>query len=366
MTTVELLIEKIEKLQHSEDSKTFRSGMFSSKRFHSSLPYLREDNNIFFPVSIAFILLDLTGKLEEKHRQKVLKIVEGIRKNCKSYSGLRNSFLYNFYQTQPNQHYPNGFFLSRFKHFVLADDADVTVMVTMTLNDISRERIASIREELVKFSNLNKKRVKGIGSQYSGLPVYATWFGSGRMPIEVDICVLCNILCFTFINKLELNVQDQASIEFVRIAIGNGDIINNSFQISGLYPRPSVILYHITRLCSAMNEPWKYLDIEKLVEMIRHELSKCESPLDRIILSTSLMKLGQAAEPVALELDSEVLKNDFETFPFFIAPMLSGSSNEILKFMKKAEFFHILFQCEAFYYTLLLEHEVLVKEQVLK
>lgn len=358
---IEAIIEKIEKLQFSEETKTFKTGMFSSKRFHSVLPYLREDNNIFFPASIAFILLDLVGQLDEKQRQKVNKIIDGVRKNYQFYAGLRNNFLYNFYRTQPNQHYPNGFVLSKFEHFMLAEDADDTVMITMTLNDISQERIISVREELVQFSNLNQKKIKGIDSQYSKLPVYATWFGSGKMPIEIEICILCNILYFTFINELELNAQDQASIEFISIAINNNDIINNSFQISGQYPKPSVILYHITRLCSAMKEPGRYFNAEKLTEIIRHQLFKSKSLLDNIILSISLMNLGQAAEPVAYELEGEVLKNDFKTFSFFVAPMLSGSSNKILSLMKRNSLFHILFRCEAFYYTLLLEYEILTK-----
>lgn len=361
MTRIDTLIEKIEKLQYSKETKTFKTGMFPSIRFHSFLPYLREDNNIFFPASIAFLLLKYAGQLEERQRQKVNEIVNAIRNNYPLYSGLKKNFLYNFYQTNPSNHYPNGFILSRFKHFKLAEDADDTVIITMTLHDISSERINNIRDELVRFSNLNRKRVKGIGSQYSKLPVYGTWFGSGGMPIEIEICVLCNILYFTFINKLELKDQDKASIEFIRIAINNKDLVNNSFQISGMYPEPAVILYHITRLCSVMEEPRRYFDTERLIETIKYQLAKSKSLLERVILSTSLMNLGQEAEAVVWALEDDILTKDFRSFPFFIAPMLSGSSNKILALLKKSSAFHILFRCEAFYYTLLLEYEILVK-----
>jgi hypothetical protein len=360
MSKIDELIGKLESLQFSGETGKFKTGMFPSERFHYFLPYLRKDDNIFFPAAIAFILLKNLKPLETKQREKVTKIIDGIRQNYPYYSSLSSDFIYNFYQTKPYKHYPNGFILSRFKHFILADDADDTVIISMTLNDLSSERINAIRERLVQFSNLKQKKIKGIAPLYSELPFYATWFGSGRMPIELEICILCNILYFTFSNKLELNLQDKASLELIRRAIDNNDIVANSFQISGQYPKTSVILYHITRLCSVINKPDDYFDTEKLIKIIRSQL-KTKSLVEKIILSISLMNLKQSCEPIAWELEDKNLQKDFRSFPFFIAPILSGSSNKILTQLKKYKLFHILFRCNAFYYALLLEYEIMIK-----
>lgn len=361
MSKIDALIEQLEYLQFSDETGVFKKGMFPSQRFHGFLPYLREDNNIFFPALIAFLLLKNLKQLEQEQCEKVNKIINGIRKNYQTYSSLSSDSLYNFYQTKPHQQYPNGLVLSKFKHFILADDADDTVIISMTLNNLSSERINRIREKLVQFSNLNPKKIKGIDSQYSELPFYAIWFGSGRMPIELDICVLCNILYFTFINKLELNLQDKASLELIKRAIDNNDIVTNRFQISGVYyAKTSIILYHITRLCSVISEPSMYFNTERLVEILRSQL-KTKSIVEKIILSISLMNLGQSPEPIAWELEDKSFKKDFKAFPFFIAPILSGSSNKILTQFKKYKLFHILFRCDAFYYALFLEYEIMIK-----
>lgn len=357
MNRINDLIEKLESIQIPNEGNMFRKGMFPSERFHKYLPYVRKDSNVFFPASIAFVLLNNINQLDKTQCEKVNKIIEGIRSNYPFFTSLSNEFLYNFYQTKPNKHYPNGYLLSKFKHFILADDADDTVIVSMTLNDLSSKQIDNIRENLVQFSNLKQKKIKGVDSIYSEHPFYATWFGSGKMPIELEVCVLCNILIFTFSNKLALNDQDKASLELIKRAIENNDIITKSFQISGLYPKPSVILYHITRLCSVISNPDIYFDTEKLTKIIR-SLLDTKSIIEKIILSISLMNLGQRCEPVEWDFDNQQLEKDFKNFHFFIAPMLSGSLNKLLLKLKKYKLFHILFRCDAFYYTLLLDYEI--------
>ncbi|HSC54015.1 MAG TPA: hypothetical protein VLC98_10355 [Phnomibacter sp.] len=360
MNTIDQLIGKLEKLQVGEESKAYRKGMFRSQRFHKYLPYQREDDNIFFSASIAFLLRKNIGLLEDHQREKVNRIIDGVRANYPFYSNLKNEFIYNFYHTRPPKYYPNGYFFSRFKHFKLADDADDTVIVALTLQDVPVERIDTIRKNLVQFSNLQQKKIKGIGEEYASLPFYATWFGTGKMPIELEICVVCNILYFTFSKQLELNEQDKASITLIKMAIDSYDIVTKSFEISGQYPKPSVILYHIARLCSVMPNPAAYFDIEKLEAITRGQLKK-SSLMEEIFLSIALWQLGKPAVPVEWSLHAKELKKDFAGFPFFIAPMLSGHSNVLLRYLKKFPLFHIQFRSDAFYYTILLEYELLLK-----
>lgn len=357
VNTIDFLIEKLESLQIAAQADGLEKGMFGSQRFHSFLPYLRKDNNIFFPASIAYVLQNLSPHLELRQREKVDQITEGIRNNYHLYASTGCDYVYNFYQTKPNMHYPYGWVLSRLKHFALAEDADDTVILWMTSNHLSAERAKRVKEKLVPFANLSQKKIKGMDSTYAELPFYGTWLGSGKMPIELEICVLCNILTFTFRQNLTLNQQDRASLEVIKRAIDSHDLMTNSFTISGMYPNTSVILYHIARLCAVMRQPGSYFDTEKLIQMMTSRLTT-RSVLEKIILSISLMNLGQPCESVAWDFNDPVLKRDFRHFPFFIAPMLSGMSNNILFRLKKYRLFHILFRCDAFYLTLLLEYEV--------
>jgi hypothetical protein len=92
---IDFLIEKLESLQIAAQADGLEKGMFGSQRFHSFLPYLRKDNNIFFPASIAFVLQNLSPHLELRQREKVDRITEGIRNNYHLYASAGCDFVYN-------------------------------------------------------------------------------------------------------------------------------------------------------------------------------------------------------------------------------------------------------------------------------
>ena len=110
-----------------------------------------------------------------------------------------------------------------------------------------------------------------------------------------------------------------------------------------------------------MENPGLHFDIEALAETTRQQLFICTSSMEKIVLSISLMHLGKESVPIKYELESELFKKDLKRFSFFMAPILSGSSNKLLSLLKRFSLFHILFRCIAFYYTLILEYEILLK-----
>jgi hypothetical protein len=333
--------------------------MFPSRRYNHSLRYYRVDNNIFCPASIAFLLLKYYEQFTPDQQNQVEKIVEGVRANYPFYSGLKEPVVYNFYRTRPNDHFPNGKILRRFKHFILADDADDTVMITMTSKDVSADRISTIRQMLLRFANGTQKWVKGFPAEYSSLKAYSTWFGSGAMPVEFEICVICNVLYFVFKNQLPLTEQDHDSLEFIRKAVSSRDVINRGFHISGQYPKPSVILYHIGRLISILPNPNHFFDVNDLQQFINLELSKQLSTMDKVLLSIALMHTGRKAEAISFDLDDANFKKHLSEYSFFMAPMLSGMTNKLLFYLKQFSMFHLYYSCAAFNYMLLLEYELL-------
>lgn len=356
---IDFLIQKIENFS-LERKEVPVNGFFASYRYHNYLPYYRLDDNIFFPSSIAFILMSYLDKLNAEQIQKVEIIIKRIREKYELYENKKENFIYNFYQLKPKAHYPYGKLLHKIEHFKLPEDADDTVIITMTLPVVSKERISKIRKYLVNFSNLKNKKVKGISDEYAILPVYSTWFGSGIMPIEIEICILCNILTFVFKYNLELNGHDIASIEFIQKAIKNKDILHNPIPISGQYPETSVILYHIARLYTFSKEKIEF-DKTTLIEIIGKKIAHTKSIFEKILLSISLLKFGHPVEYIKWRELMVDLEKEFKKFPFFTAPMFSGTSNPIYNMLKKYDFFKMHFGSEAFYITLLLEYEVLFR-----
>ncbi|MFA6262098.1 MAG: hypothetical protein WC760_11555 [Bacteroidia bacterium] len=359
MNTTDRLLQKIESLQFSADTQKFRKGMFRTERFHCCLPYWREEDNIFYPASIAFVLLQLQNKFTPAQADAVNRVVNGIRANYPYYSGLQLEYTYNFYCIRPDRHFPNGTILSRIKHFRLPEDADDTSLVSLTLENMPAETVHTLHQKFAQHANLSRKQIQDIDPRYASLPFYTTWLDSGKMPMDLDICVICNMLSFVFKHELELNAQDKASLEVLRRAIESNDIVNNSFYISGSYARPSILLYHLARLCTFMENPTEHIDTEKLVQLIRAQWDKSSGFMDRLLLSIALMKLGQPSEPLLWNMDDPHLKNEFKTFAFFIAPMGTGTHSAFLNWLKSKRIVHILYRNEAFYYTLLLEHALL-------
>lgn len=330
--------------------------MFRTERFHCCLPYLREEDNIFYPASIAFVLLQQMDKLSSSQADTVNRIVNGIRANYPYYSGLQLEYTYNFYCIRPDRHFPNGYILSRIKHFRLPEDADDTSLVSLTLDNLSTETIQTLHQKFAQHANLSRKQIQDVDPRYASLPFYTTWLDSGKMPMDLDICVICNMLSFVFKHKLELNAQDKASLEVLRRAIESNDLVNNSFYISGSYARPSILFYHLARLCAFMENPADHLDIKNLVRIIHTQWQVSTGFMDRLLISIALMKLGQPTEQLSWNIDDPKLKKEFKQFAFFIAPMGTGTHSAFLNRLKSKRIVHILYRNEAFYYTLLLEH----------
>lgn len=357
MEKIDLLINEIEKQQVKLGNRYYMPGMFPSVRRHPYFSYRREDSNIFYPALVAFTLMPFLNKVSNIQRQKLQAIIEGVKSNYSLYKSLSHPYLYNFYQTNPSKHYPNGYFISKFKHFKLPDDADDTVILTMTLDEVEEKRVNSIRNELVRFSNLKQKQVKFTLDKYKKLLAYGVWFGTGRMPIEFDLCVMSNILYFTFKYDCPLNRHDLASLEFIRKAIVDDDISKYPFNISYTYPSTTIMLYHIARLCSVMDEPGKFLPVELIIQKIIERLENANGLLEKLMLSTSLMRMGIKTKKIDYSLAD--LEKEFDTFNFFIAPMLCGTGNSLLYHFAKYKIFHILFGCKAYYLALAFEHEML-------
>lgn len=357
MYTIDGLLDTIQQLQYTKAHAFYTEGMFASQRFHHWLPYYREDNNIYYPALIAYTLNDCLAYLNLAQKSKVQKIVQGIIQNYERYAKPSAPYLFNFYQTQPMRPYPNGFILSRFHYFILPEDADCTALITLTLPKVSSQQITTLRKHLINFANLSQKQAKYADAHYINLPAYGVWFGSGKMPIELDICVLCNILCLTFQQQLPLNEQDRASLEFIRIAIDTQDIMNKPFSLSSYYPNTTIILYHLARLCAAIHQPALHLPTQKIVTLLQIHLPLVNSQFEKLLLHIALIKMK--AWPSNPALDTHALNKEFQNFPYFIASMPYDTPNRWLESVKNHRFFHIRYKSLAYYYALLLEYEVL-------
>ena len=350
-------LHHLERLQTRPGDPHFAPGLFPADRTHPTLPYRRWDDNVFYPALIDLTLTPLLDRMTPDERKRTERLLAAIRANYPAYESVRCPGLYNFYRTRPPAPYPNGRLLRRIRHFRLPADADDTVLVSNNLPDVDPATVAYVREQLVRFSNLAGKKVRHPLPGYGDIPAHGVWFGSGAMPVEIDLCVLCNILYFTARRGAAFNATDRASFDFLARALATGDLFDHPFALSHYYPDPTVILYHYGRLWSALDEPDRWFDRSALLAAVVRRWEQDERPLPRLLLATTTLKLG--ATPPPLTISPPALSASFATFPFFVAPMLAGTHRPWFRRLAARRVFQLYYRCEAYYWVLVWEYGLL-------
>ena len=351
--TLKHFIEKIEGLQ-SQGDKYFPEGIFPAYRDNGIIGYNRPDTTIFFSSIIAFTLQSISEEADGETKGKIENICSKVILNYPDFQNKDGLKTYNFWKTKPSKHFPNGHIFRHFEHFRIPDDVDDTSFVYLTSNPADEE-IVWLHEKLKLHANGTKQWIKNTYPEYQILKAYSTWFGK-NMYIEFDICVLSNLLYFVFKNNLSLNEHDQDSLAYIRSIIETNRYLDIPFRCAHQYPRTPLIIYHVSRLIAGFDPDQLKSIRHKLILDTQYVLSKTKSPMDRVILSTSLIRLGIKTERIAVE---QYTKADFKGFYFFIAGLMTAYENKLLYKISSHPIFHMHWLCEAHNWTLLAEYETL-------
>jgi len=344
------ILSEIKSLQSQGSNSIYPQGIFPSKR-QLAIGISREDDNSFFTALIVFTIQRLKKYLSKEE----IIIVEEIKARAQNtfplYASKKVEYTYNFWRTEKNGHFPNGKLFSKFAHFALADDADCTALIYLA-RGYSGEEIIHLCEKLVYHSGLPVKVSNNTLPHYRNLKLYSTWFGK-YIPIETDVCVITNLLYLFFESKAVLNEYDADCIKFICSVINNNEHKTQPFYVAPYYPKTSVIIYHVARLLTVANHPDLQHLKAKLKTDILEKLSGKNHPMERIILNTSLMWLGETKNIEELEMPADI------DFPWFVAGMLTSINNPLAKRLAPLSLFHIQFYCEAYMKTLYLQYKLI-------
>jgi hypothetical protein len=342
------LLSDIKQLQAGENDTFYPEGLFPSQRRHPVTGITREDDNLFFTALIVFTL----QRLKKYFSADELKIAEEIRQQAQKafplYKNREGEHTYNFWRKEKNAHFPNSKIFSKFKRFRLPDDTDVTALIYLA-DGYSGDDIIYLKNKLLSHSNNTAGIAKNTLPGYRNLKLYSTWFGK-RMPIEIDICVITNLLYLIFESKAPLNENDLDCIRFISSVITHDEHKTEAFKIAPFYPQTSVILYHVSRLMTIADHPLLLQLKPKLLTDISEKLAGKTHPVEKIILHTSLLWLGEPSEMEELE-----MPDDF-SFSWFIAGIITSVDNSLAGILSPLPLFHFHFYCEAYIKTLYLEY----------
>ena len=343
------LVNQILKLQ-STGNTFYNKGIFPSQRGKVKK---KEDDNIFFSSIIAFTLQKLKNDLGLQSGLIADSICIGVISNYVNYKNKTGINTYNFWQTNPPKFFPNSKLLSRNDFFNTPDDADDCSIIYLTDTSLHSNRLW-LKDKLAKHANTATLKIKSTYKSYRNYKAYSTWFGK-NMPVEFDICVESNILYFVYENKLPLNENDSATVALIKSMILSGKYIKDAAFVSASYKKPSIILYHLARLLGKFNIP-ELNDCREIIKKdIERELQNEPDFMEKVILSTSLIRMGGKPKPLVYP---AALEKEMEHFVFFNADIFSPYARPSLKFISKSKVFAIPFYCKAWCLTLLLEYEV--------
>lgn len=356
--TTDDLIQKIASLQDSADRKYFPEGIFESYRSNDFWRYRRPDTNIFFTAITVFTLNNIKDKLSPKSQLLVEEITQKAQKIYPLFKNKDGLNTYNFFQTNPSQHFPHGNILQRFNYFKIPDDIDDTAFIYLTTQQ-PQEEANWLKDKLIQHSNLYKKQVKNTFSEYKNLKAYSTWFGK-NMYIEFDVCAMSNMLYCLFSYNLELDEHGQDSVKYIQQTILSNQYIEQPFRVAHQYARTPLIMYHVMRLMNKFHIPALEICREKLEKDILYYLQKEDLPLmDKIILEISLKNKN-----VVEQFHWGLNLNDINTnYPFFIAGFLTAYENPLLYKLASSSLFHIQWTCEAHKLALIVEWMVLTSKK---
>lgn len=340
------LIHRISKLQ-SDGIGLFPEGIFPSKRENSFFGYQRADSNIFATSSILFILNDIKNYLSTENQKKIDRIKKEAVSAYENYRNKDNLATYNFWETKPSKHFPNGYLMNSFRHFKLPDDIDDTSLIYLS-KGYNKNEIIWLKEKLKVHADADK--------------VYGTWFGK-NMPIEKDVCTLCNLMYLILDSEEPLNEYDRATIVYLNYVIVSSEYLNNTFWISRHYATLPLIIYHYARLLGSFEIPELEAARNLLLEKI-HEIFDSEKGwMNKVLLQTAYFKLSNSQTANSILVwnflekgwESKLINEAFYSFigaPF--APL-----NSKINWVAPKKIFQIGWKCEAHELTLVLENLIL-------
>jgi len=336
----------------------FYPGMFAGYRQSAGSPHnYQTDNNIFFTAITAFTLKNISKHLNDDTKVRALQVVKNAASAYPNYRNSNGKPYYSFWPTNAAI-LPHALFINRLTGMLAqGDDADDSVMILMGGEDNDSYNKA-LKEKLVEVSNLKKRKINSTFKKYRAIPAYSTYLGEKMHP-DFDFSVQCNILYFNFEKKLPLVKEDSATILLLAAMLKNREYVKRPVYISPSYYTASVLIYHVARLMAAFKIPELELYKEALTTDAYLTLSKATNIMDRIILRTSLLRLGTQVPELTINSLADFEKTDQDKFVFFQARAAFAQPTPVKQIFLHWNYLIYSFYCPTYNKALWLEYLVL-------
>jgi len=358
---IHALLMDIQSMQVKEDG-FFYAGMFPTYRECAGTPHnYQQDNTVFYTAITAFALRNMLPYLNKEDELTAQNIIAKIRKVYPFYRNKHGYPYYGFWATD-DPIMPGTYYFQYLKQvFGQGEDADDTVMILMT-DSSSDKDVTDLKQRLIDVANLSKQKIIAAKKEYRTIPAYSTYLGSRTVP-DFDFAVHCNILYFVLDKKLPWVKQDSATLQLLVEMVRNREYMSTPVYLSPYYVRSSILIYHIVRLMHAFPVPALEVYKQQLIDDAKKEFEASNNVMDKIILSTSLMRLGIKEEQYMPPFTSieNFEKSNQQQYVFFQARAAFSYPSPFKQIFLHWSYINYYFYCPAYYKTLWLEN--LIEQQ---
>ena len=293
-------------------------------------------------------------KLNATDKIIATRIIDSAQKAFAYYADKGGLPFYSFWPTGEGI-LPHSYFINKIKLIDMGQDADDAVMSLMAIDADDSTRSA-LKKRMLQVNNNNRKKTNSTYRRYRNIPAYSTWLGYKMKP-DFDLGVHCNILYFMLDTKLPLVKQDSATIQLIAQILQHRDYKKSPLFVSPYYARTPVLEYHLARLIGKFDikewQPFK----ARLVADIQADIKKTYSLMDRVILSTSLLRLGEKPAPVDIP-SVQQFEETTARFVFFQARAAFSYPTVLKQIFLHWSYMTYYFYCPAYNKVLLLEYLV--------
>jgi hypothetical protein len=352
-----LLWDSIRAQQAGAGDSFYQEGLFRSQIAKRNGRKTVEDNNIFFTALINYTLQSCKDSLSADEQLVVDSLYAKSKRVLPYYQNRKGDITYNFYQVNPENPFPNLRFYSGIRKFRLTDDLDDTSLIYLILQ--SSDSLNKALKKKMAEQSRNPRKIVSTLPKYRESKAYRTWFAD-KMKQDLDICVMANVLTFVFQKKLPMDSVDIETIQLISQLVSANAHLTKARWVSAHYQSSSIILYHLARLIVVADHPDLNPLKRKIVSDLHNQLRQASNPMERVILLTSLYRLG---EKVNFEFDLGELEGEMKKFFWFNGNPFSGSPVWVKKLMGK-KFMQLRYTSSGYYWCLLLELKTVSKASV--
>ena len=348
------LLKTLAPLQLTHDHGALK-GSFPSFRKYFYSRQLKQEDNVFFTSLILFNI----GQFRELMQPDEIIIFEQFKSNAIPYinrfKNEKNQLTFNFWPRNPPQIFPNGGWLNQFnQQFALADDIDDGAITLLALG--TNDSLAlSMRSKFEAYRVGKGKTNRSFYPRFKSRPVYSTWLGH-KMPKDVDLSVLTNVLLMHTIAGIPLNSTDSASLDLIVDLIKEKKHLKDPKFVSQHYAHRATILYHISRLIYFSNYPPLLALKSDLLHQSLDLLKSSKYPLEQLLLHTSILRLGGKVDAFTSVDMMALSKNDY---PYFVANIASVLNNPMKRIVNASNLVRFDYYSYAFNLSLLYENRML-------